>query len=483
MLVYDAGTLGILAANEAAVLKYGYSREEFLGLTIAKLKLPEDAAEFLRKQGEPPGGLEHVGVWRHRKRDGSLLYADITRAAIPFDGKVAVLLLAVDVTEQKQLEQQLRHSQKMEAVGQLAGGVAHDFNNLLSVIVMYASLLREQEPLSQKQTDHLDQILASAERAANLTRSLLIFSRKQSFDLTLLDLNEAVRRLASLLQRVLGEEIRLHVRTAALPLVVLADGGQVEQVIMNLCTNARDAMPRGGTLTLAAGAVEMDEAFLHTHGFGRAGSYALLSVADTGSGMDEGTQARIFEPFFTTKDIGKGTGLGLAIVYGIVKQHEGFIGVTSRQGEGTVFDIFLPLRERALTIEGGAAAPRPRGGRETILLAEDEEAVRRITRMVLEESGYSVVEALDGADAVRQFQAFKGEVRLFLTDVIMPKKNGREAYEEMLRSDPALKVLFTSGYTADFLEQRGIESGAINFLPKPASPSDLLRKVREVLDA
>jgi nitrogen-specific signal transduction histidine kinase len=398
--------------------------------------------------------------------------------------------VAEDITTRRQTEEALRQSQaellqaqKMEAVGRLAGGVAHDFNNILAVIVMYGSLLRERAAGDATEQGYLDQILKSAERAANLTRSLLTFSRKRvEAELRALDLNEVVQGIAKLLLRVLGEQVEVRTHLRGQELVVRGDAGQLEQVVMNLGTNARDAMPEGGVLTIETAIQEIDPEFVAAHGFGRIGRYAVLTVTDTGTGMDEQTRRRIFEPFFTTKEVGRGTGLGLAIVYGIVKQHDGFISVYSQVGQGTAFRIYLPLVTRAATAPeppGAAAVP---GGSELVLLAEDEEEVRRITRAILEEHGYRVLEAADGEEAVRVFRAAEERIDLFLSDVIMPRMNGREALAEMRRSDPGLRVLFTSGYTADVLEQKGILAAPGELVSKPASPTDLLRRVRELLD-
>lgn len=483
MWVYDVETLGFLAVNDAAVSHYGFSREEFRGMTIKDIRPAEDVPSLVASVAKRDRGATRARDVRHRKKDGTIIFVDITSYPMVFAGRPARIVLANDVTEHRRLEEQLRHAQKMEAVGQLAGGVAHDFNNMLTVIVMYATVLQEALRGDPTLQAHVDQILKSAERAATLTRSLLTFSRKNvAAKLQPVDLNEVIQSVAKLLRRVLGEQIEIRTHLRGQKLVVMADDGQLEQVIMNLCTNARDAMPGGGILTIETAAEEIGSGFTAAHGYGRIGTYATFTVADTGEGMDEATRQRVFEPFFTTKDIGKGTGLGLAIVYGIVKQHEGFIDVTSRVGTGTAFKVYLPLIAKESLVSEDPGRPAPPSGTELVLLAEDEEDVRRITRAVLEGHGYRVLEAVDGEDAVRKFRESKERISLLLSDNIMPGKSGKDAYEEMRRTDPALKVIFMSGYSADFLEQEGISGDAGSLLAKPVSPVDLLRRIREVLD-
>jgi CheY-like chemotaxis protein/two-component sensor histidine kinase len=329
----------------------------------------------------------------------------------------------------------------------------------------------------------LDNILGSAERAASLTQSLLAFSRKQVISPRDIDLNGCIRKVEKFLARVIGEDITLTTALSAEALMVYADVTQIEQVLMNLAANARDAMPKGGRLMIESGRAMLDDEYMRTRGYGKQGSYAMLSVSDSGEGMDEEMQKKIFEPFFTSKEVGKGTGLGLAIVYGIVKQHNGYINVYSEPGKGTTFTIYLPLVSFRAEEDRHTEVLQPlRGGAETILVAEDNEAVRLLNRDVLQEHGYTVIEAADGEEALQKFREHQDRISLFILDVIMPKKNGREVFEEARRSNPNVKALFTSGYPADLIQKEGVLEKGLHFLSKPSSHQALLRKVREVLD-
>jgi PAS domain S-box-containing protein len=388
--------------------------------------------------------------------------------------------------DQERLQVQLYQSQKMEAVGHLAGGIAHDFNNILTAIMGYGSLLQaklnEKDPLRS----HVDQILTSAERAAALVRSLLAYSRKQIINPKPVTINEIVVNVENMLHRIIGEDINLQTKLSEHDTTAVADAGQIEQLLINLATNARDAMPAGGLLTIITGRAEMDEEFIKAHGYGTQGTYVLLAVSDTGSGMDEKTRRQIFEPFFTTKEVGKGTGLGLSTVYGIVKQHNGFINCYSEPGRGTTFKIYLPLvtRPSGPAVQPSAIARPPvlQGGSETILLAEDDDDLRKLIRQVLEDFGYTVLEAADGDAAMALFTEHHNDINLLLLDIIMPKKNGREAYIEMRKIEPAIKALFTSGYTADIIHKQGLLEQGLEFILKPVLPTELLKKVRDVLD-
>ena len=384
--------------------------------------------------------------------------------------------------EQKKLQNQLLHAQKMEAVGHLAGGVAHDFNNILTAIIGYANMVRKKVAADEQLTYFVDQVLAASDRAAKLTRSLLAFSRKQVIEPKPADLGDIVQGIVKIAKRIISEEIEFRTILTGHNLTVLADSGQIEQVILNLCTNARDAMPHGGRLTIETGLIEVDEEYRKRNLLDKAGRYALLCVSDTGTGMDEETVKHIFEPFFTTKEVGKGTGLGLSIAYGIVKQHSGTINVYSEPGNGTTFKVFLPLISTAGRTAAAQPEPRPTGGRETILLAEDEHEVRGLISTVLREAGYAVIEAVDGDEAVRKFREHAAQISLFLTDVVMPRRNGKEAYEQIRAGAPGVKVLFMSGYTADIIQNKGIFAEGTPFLPKPIVPDHLLGKVRAVLD-
>ncbi|MBI1920366.1 MAG: response regulator [Geobacter sp.] len=389
--------------------------------------------------------------------------------------------LVSDITDLKKLEEKLRHAQKMEAVGQLAGGIAHDFNNILTAVIGYGSLLEMHMKGDDPLRHNVEQILAAAERAATLTQGLLVFGRKQILNPKPVNLNDIVRSVEKLLARLITEDIEMKSRLAGTDLVIMADAGQIDQVLINLVTNARDAMPDGGVLTIETEPAKMDHEFIKTHGYGIPGNFALLSVTDTGVGLDEQTRLRVFEPFFTTKEVGKGTGLGLSIVYGIVKQHNGYISVYSEQGKGTAFKIYLP-QIRASVLEAEAVAPLPaRDGHRTILVADDDTEVRNITRALLEEYGYEVVEAADGDEAVAMFNKHRDRIDLLLLDVVMPRKNGKEAYDEIIKLNPDIKALFFSGYTADVIKRKGVEEEGLNLLTKPVAPRQLLNKVREIL--
>ena len=397
---------------------------------------------------------------------------------------------AQDVTELHQAEArlreselQLRHAQKMEAVGQLAGGIAHDFNNLLTAVTGYSDLALRRLKAGDPLRHNIEEIRKAGERAAALTRQLLAFSRKQVLQPKVLDLNVVISDLEKMLRRLIGEDVEL--RTVFKPPLgnIKADPGQIEQVIMNLAVNARDAMPSGGRLSIETDNVNLDEAFARKHVGVAPGSYVLLSMSDTGTGMDEETQARIFEPFFTTKEVGKGTGLGLSMVYGIVKQSDGLILVHSTVDRGTTFNIYLPR------VDGGAHEYRRTAeteqaleGSETILLAEDEEMVRSLARDVLEMYGYRVLEAANGGAAFLICERHPAPIHLLLTDVVMPEMGGRDLAERLSRLRPEMKVLYMSGYTDDAIVRHGLLDEGIAFLQKPFTPDTLSRKVRVLLD-
>ncbi len=437
----------------------------------------EYAAKML--SGHPVARLEY----RIIHKDGSPRW--VRNTAVPrFDSDERLLDydgLITDITPLKQLEAQLRQAQKMEAVGQLAGGVAHDFNNILTAISGYGALLlikmRSDNPLRHE----VEQILASSERAANLTHSLLAYSRKQIINPKPVDLNRIVQGVEKLLSRLIGEDIDFKARLASQTLTVMADSGQLEQVLMNLATNARDAMPGGGVLLIETDSATQEDDHLHAYSYIAPGRYALLSVTDTGMGMDEKTRERIFDPFFTTKDVGKGTGLGLAMAYGIIKQQNGYINVYSEPGRGTTFKIYLPLIEAPAGESGVRREAVPLRGSETVLLAEDDATVRKLMRAILEEFGYTVVEAVDGEDAVKMFLRNRERIELVILDVVMPKMNGKDAYSRIRQAQPDVKVIFTSGYTADIVHKKGILEEGLNFISKPAAPQDFLKKIREVL--
>lgn len=391
--------------------------------------------------------------------------------------------------EKQLLEEQLRHSQKMEAIGTFAGGIAHDFNNILTVIKSYGQMLQKKDLKGEDERRFVDHILSSTQKASALTRGLLTFSRKQTIDPRPVDLNLLIADMEDMLRRIIDESIELKVDIAKKDLIVLADKLQLEHVLINLFTNARDAMPEGGRIVISTGVLKVNAHHPGTADARTPGRYAVLSIADTGTGMDQQTKERIFDPFFTTKDVGKGTGLGMSIVYGIINQHKGYIDVRSEPGKGTAFDILLPLTAMPPVGEVTEGIHEVKGGTETILLAEDDGDVRRLISDVLTRAGYTVIAAGDGDEAVDKFIENKDRIEFLLLDVMMPKKNGRAVYEEIRRMVPGIKALFISGYAAGELTgQEGItreplvaEAG-IELLYKPLVPDEILARVREMLD-
>lgn len=414
--------------------------------------------------------------------NGHLRTVYLAAAGVPGTGQTIISL--VDLTEIKKLEAQLLQSQKMEAIGQLAGGIAHDFNNILTAVIGFASLLKMRVKKDETLISLIDPILSSGEKASRLTHGLLAFSRKQIIEPKHVDLNEIVRKTEHLLVRLLGEEVELGISLAAEPVTIFADPGQMEQILLNLSTNARDAMSEGGYLYLSTRtAVITRERLTDQQGEEKkSGKYAVLSVSDTGTGMSKEAIEHIFEPFYTTKEVGKGTGLGLAIVYGVIKQNNGFINVLSEPGMGATFEIYLPL-VKAEAEAKSSEPPLPQSGAETILVAEDDEVTRELSQLVLEKYGYTVLQATDGEDAVEKFKEHQKEIHMVLMDVIMPRLNGKIAYDIMKKMKPALKALFISGYTADIIHKKGLADSGLHFISKPVAPDDLARKIREVLDA
>lgn len=398
---------------------------------------------------------------------------------------VAGIEVVRNITERKNLEAHLLHSQKMEAVGHLAGGIAHDFNNILTAIIGFGNLLQMKMPADYPLRSYVEHILSSGERAATLTNRLLTFSRKQMINPSPVDLNELVRRVEKLLSRLISEDIELDIAVATSRLYIMADEGQIEQVLMNLATNARDAMQQGGVLRVTTDTVKLDEQFIKEKGgTGSPGDYAVLSISDTGVGMDSKQIANIFNPYFTTKEIGKGSGLGLSIVFGTVTQHKGIITVESVPSKHSLFTIYLPMTAKTPAETPTEALPQPLvGGTETILVAEDEPDVRELTTKLLEEFGYEVIEAENGMVAVERFKENKDRIQLLIFDVIMPKMNGKEAYDRIRDIKPGVRTLFMSGYDDDILRNKGGVDQQLNFLPKPVSPQVLLPKVRELLDS
>ena len=452
----------------------GYSREEVVGKKPDILTL----GEAILSDKEWRGGFLNT------KKTGEQFWEYSTVSPVR-NGKGEIIHfigVSEDITDRQKLEEQLLHSQKLEAIGRLVGGIAHDFNNILTGIIGFAGIMQMSLKKDDPFKEHVEQILEAAGRGASLTQSLLVFGRKQIIHLVPVNLNEIIGKVNKLLSRLIGEDIELRATVSKKDLMIMADSVQIEQILMNLATNARDAMPDGGVFTIETSRENLDKEFVKMHGYGEAGDYALISVSDTGVGMDEKTRERIFEPFFTTKEVGKGTGLGLSIVYGIVKQHSGYINTYSEIGKGTAFKIYLPtikMKEGEIKHEEPVVSVT---GSETVLMAEDDATVRKLSKTLLETFGYKVIEAVDGEDAVEKFMENKDKIQLVILDVIMPKKNGKEAYDLIRKAESGVKTLFMSGYTADDTKRRGILEEGLDFVSKPISPSAFLKKVREVLD-
>jgi PAS domain S-box-containing protein len=484
MYVIDDETLAFLAVNDAAVHHYGFTREEFLGMKATELRPAEDVPDFLRAIEGPAGRLraDVVGVFRHRKKDGAVVQMEVARSPIEFRGRPCWLVSTADITEKLRLEAQFLQSQKMESMGRLAGGVAHDFNNLLGVITGYGDLLKRKVAGDVRLRRYVDEIGKAAERATGLTRQLLAFSRKQVLLPRILDLNAAVGETEKMLRRVIGEDVQLVTVLDEHLGQVKADPGQIDQVLMNLAVNARDAMPRGGRLTIETANVSFDDEAGRGLPSVKAGRYVMLAVTDTGHGMTAEVRARVFEPFFTTKEVGKGTGLGLATVHGIVTQSEGHIDLESTEGKGTTFRIYLPRVDAAVEeVSPPSDREVPRGS-ETVLLVEDESNLREIVCESLESAGYAVLRARDGADALEIGRAHPGKIHLVLTDVVMPRMSGRELADRLRSSRPDVAVLFMSGYTDDAVVRHGVLVDEMPFVHKPFTIQALAAKVRQVLD-
>jgi two-component system, cell cycle sensor histidine kinase and response regulator CckA len=481
MWVFDPESLRILEANAAATALYGFTDEDFRSMTLADIQETEDAprfAEWLRQPDRPA-----IHTWRHCHKSGRLIDIEMAVHQIVYAGRKAQLAILIDITGRRELEEQLRQAQKMEAIGLLAGGVAHDFNNLLTIITGYSQLILNNLNSTDPNRHSAEQIMKAGERAAALTRQLLAFSRRQVLQLRPLDLNRLVTGLGAMLQRLIGEDIDLRVELGSDLGRVSADPSQIEQVLMNLVLNARDAMPRGGTLTVTTANVELDSNYAGRHVAVKPGPHVLLAVTDTGIGVDEATKARLFEPFFTTKGVGHGTGLGLSTVFGIVKQSGGTVDVYSQPGQGASFKVYLPRIDQPEPLETEAPkAPAGRGS-GTILLVEDDDMVRNLVRETLERTGYKILASAGPIDARRAAESHHGPIQLLITDVVMPKISGRQLADQMVRQRPSLKVLYMSGYTDSTVVSTGILKKEVAFLQKPFTPAALLEKVREVLES
>jgi PAS domain S-box-containing protein len=470
--------------NRAAEALYGWQAEEVIGRPLPTIGQDLEDHGRLRDRVLRGEALRGVEVTRRRK-DGTPVNVSLSVAPLhDAAGRVTGMLsLAADITEMRQLEVQYRQAQKMEAVGRLAGGIAHDFNNLLTAIIGTTALVLEDLGLEARARLDIQEIEKAAKRAAGLTRQLLIFSRQQVLEPRALDLNALVANLEKMLHRLIGEDIELRTKPAAALGAVRADPGQLEQAIVNLVVNARDAMPQGGRLTIETAEVELDRSYVAGHVPTQPGPYVLLAVSDTGVGMDGATKARLFEPFFTTKEPGQGTGLGLATVYGIVKQSGGYVWAYSELGHGTTFKIYLPrVAETAEAPEATTGSPTPVRGSETVLVVEDQEEVRKLTKRVLAARGYTVLAARNGVEALEIIAQHPTQIHLMVTDVVMPGMSGRELAQLASAKRSDLKVLYVSGYTGEAVLQHRLLEPGVAFLQKPFTPDVLARKARELLD-
>ena len=479
------GTIQDISPSIERVL--GYSIDEMVGRPFAEFVHPEDLARYdvdfrriLSRTGRPFSGER-----RYRTKNRGWRSFEVVGVSYLDDPAVNGIIATLrDVTESRELEEQLRQAQKMEAIGRLAGGVAHDFNNLLTVITGYASLLSNRIPEQSPEYRAIEQIRQASESVATLTRQLLAFGRRQIVTPRETDLNAIVDRSSQMLRRLISEDITLVSRLAPKLGIVKVDPGQIEQVLLNLSANARDAMPRGGTLTIETANAGPDGADSDRDGQGGRGGTVLLTVSDTGEGMDKAVLAHLFEPFFTTKEVGKGTGLGLAAVYGIVKQSGGAVTVRSIPGQGTTFCLSFPRVDLAAskqpTVPGQGDLPR---GDETVLVIEDEEALRDLICTVLKRSGFRVLAAEDGNQALTIAEQYASVIHLVLTDIVMPGQSGRQVADLLFQQRPSLRVLYTSGYTDDVVLRHGVRHAEVAFLPKPFTSAELTSKVRAVLDA
>jgi PAS domain S-box-containing protein len=469
-LVYEAATLRFLAVNEAAVALYGYSRAEFRAMTIQDIRPPEDVPKLEASLRGASMSRPYRGEWVHRRKDGTDFSVEVSTHPLRFEGREAVLVNLQDLTEKNKREGQMAQAARMEAVGRLAGGVAHDLNNLLTIIQGYGQLLSKKLARGEAPGTELDEVRYAAQRANSLTQQLLAFSRRQVLRPKVLDLNAVVGAMDPLMRRAIGEQIELVAVPDPRAVRVKVDPGQLDQVILNLVLNARDAMPGGGRVTIAIGLEDGGVA---------PGAWVTLEVSDTGSGMDAATMSHIFEPFFTTKE-GRGTGLGLSTVYGIVQQSGGHIRVSSEPGKGSRFRIWLPRSNEDPASADVAPAAAPCRGTETILVVEDEPRVRALTVRVLREIGYTVLDADDAEQALRIAETEKRPIHLLFTDVVMPRLSGPEVARRFSAFRPAARILFTSGYLD---RAAGSLPEGAHFLPKPFTDDVLARRIREILDA
>lgn len=476
----------IVFCNDCLLDASGWQREELLGGSWFETCFPLDERgkrSYLAALADGNLELHQEHALRTKAGDSRLVSWNNTFLRDSFGRIEGVALIGEDITERRHLENQLRQAQKMESIGTLAGGIAHDFNNILTAIIGYGQLLERKVQDDPELLQNVLPILTAADRASGLTTRLLAFSRKQVILPRPVDVNSVIFTLEKLLKQILGEDVELKTSLWPEILIVQADSNQIDHVLINLATNARDAMPDGGLLTIKTTRQDMDEEYCRYHGFGSPGSYAVISVSDSGCGMSEQLRQRIFEPFFTTKETGKGTGLGLSMAYGIVQQHNGYINVYSEPGNGTTFRIYLPLESEVMLSPAPHPATVSSGGTETVLLAEDDDSVRDLMKTVLGEAGYSVRDAANGIDAVRLFEEHRDDVSLVILDVIMPGMNGKAVYDEIRKIRSDVKVLFCSGYASDIIYKKGVLDDGLNFISKPVSPQVFLKSVRRILDS
>ncbi len=482
-IVHLSPALEVRWANAAVRKMFNLEDKELLGKTChvtfrnrEKICTPCPVMQSLSSRRNEIGDITSAADGREFEIRGVPVLGD----AGEVEGIIEIIR---DITTRRKLEEQFRQAQKMESIGTFVGGIAHDFNNILSAILGYGELALEEMGEDAPERESVNTIIEAGKRASHLTKDLLLFSRKQVSRKRPVEVNAVIAQVEKFIRRIIGEDIQCETHLAPRPLVVFADDHQIEQVLMNFATNARDAMPNGGSFSVSTEYLELDQDFVETHGFGSAGPYALITVADTGRGMDRQTAGKIFEPFFTTKETGKGTGLGLAVVYGIIKEHQGYITVYSESGKGTVFRVYLSVIDgEGQTAEARTETEKPRGGQETILLAEDEVAVRRLMSTILERNGYKVIEAVNGEEAVRKFTENKDRVDMLLFDLVMPKMDGKQAVDAIRQIHGRVKGIFVSGYAPENIEQRELSDLQMEVLFKPVSPTELLQAIRRILD-
>jgi len=487
ILVADMETRRFRYCNPVICEMLGYAEEELIELGVTDIH-PKESLDHVLAEFEAQARGDNLLAPNIPclRKDGSVIFVDIQTTSAVIDGLECNVGFFTDITKRRHIEAQLRQAQKMEAIGTLAGGVAHDFNNILTTIIGYADLMLMDIDIDKPLTDKINEIKIAGERAAGLTRQLLAFSRKQIIQPKILDLNKLLTGIEKMLVRLIGEDIEILMIPESASWQVEIDPGQMEQVIMNLAINAKDAMPNGGKLTFQTANMELNENYFAEHGIveEQIGSYVMLAVSDTGSGIDEETQKRIFEPFYSTKETGKGTGLGLSTVYGIVKQSGGFVWVYSEPGQGTTFKVYLPRVKADVKAEEKEQTPVENlGGSETVFIVEDDNSLRNLAQKALQQHGYRVLTAENGEDALRISKEYEGAIDLMVTDVVMPKMGGKETAERLQPLHPQMKVIYMSGYTDESIVHHGVLAPGLNFLEKPFSPANLARKVREVLNS